>query len=346
MQRSVHELVRIRLQNERAFTQEQTKERCCSSEIKNLKGEIEDVPNRNEHQIQLMQIALAKCKEEIRLLNLDMDKKREDMRIAYLEFEDLRKEYHRLEEESARMNEETQEKLRHKESMIKEYQTTVAEQRTILEKKQLYISKLEHKVRDLMFEIRSLLQLEKSPQLSEQESKLKEEKPFQSAYYPANAFHTPYDLSQMLGRYIEKAEQITGADHLGYVGGKSPRFLDLSLECYAIDRRRLCDHFRDETNGILFIYSPLDKKFLFVNQHVKTLIGWSPEKFMKDFRQLTVNGYTDWEETLRMVKRDREGRVRLSILSRSGHPSRFECYLGLIAKGPFANHVLGILAIS
>ena len=350
MQRSVNELVRRRMRKMHDFgTEPQSarvpnREAVYTAEIQRLEAELEKVSIGYEHQIDLMQSSVAKSKNDVHQLNLEMDRKLEEMRLAYLEFEDLRKEYHRLEEDVVHVKEKARESLKHKDSLINEYQRTMSEQRTIIEKKQHYISKLEGKVRDLMYEIRSLLQLEESPHDSVPQVDMNEQA-MRDYYLPSSSqAHTPYDLSQQLGHYIEKAEELTGVDHLGYVGGKSPRFLDMSLECYAVDRRRLFDSFKDETTGILFIYSQVEKNFLFVNHYVKTLIGWSPEKFVKEFPRLVVRGYPEWGETLRNVKMKRESRLQLAILNKSGQPVGFECYLGMITRGPFANHVIGIFA--
>lgn len=331
MQRTVSQLVKSRMQ--------QFSSAPPPNEVELLREEMEKTRLAYEHQIDLLQSSVAKSKDQVHQLNLEMGKKLEQMRVAYLEFEDLRKEYLRLEEEYAHSREETQKSLKQKEAVIAEYQKTMAEQRMIIEKKQRYIAKLEGKVRDLMYEIRSLLHLEELPAEGGEGA----EQSVIDDYLPATTQTTPYDFSVQLQRYVEKAENLTGADHLGYVGGKSPRFLDMSLDSYAIDRRRLFDSFRDETAGILFIYSLFEKKFLFVNQLVKTLMGWSTEKFMKEFPHLVTKGYPEWVEALSKIKGMRESQCRLLILTKEGRQKQFECYMGIVSKGPFSNHVIGLL---
>jgi len=286
-------------------------------------------------------IEIQQLRDEVFQLNQGMDQKREEMRAAYLEFEDLRKEHRNLEEEVARQNEDFKKEIEQKESLLNEYQKTIAEQRTILGKRQLQISKLEAKVRDLMQEIRGLLQLDmKSSGLDVSEQAMLD------AFLSVSPSLTPYDLSVQLHRSIEKTEGIMGVDHLGYVGGKSPRFLDLSLESYTVDKRRLFECFKDETVGIIFIYSPAEKKFLFVNQLTKTLLGLSSEKFIKDFPHLVVQGYHEWETALIKAKSQKECFSRLAILDKAGQTKAFECHMGKISKGPFIHHILGILALS
>lgn len=326
MQRSVSKIVNMRLARTRFPP--------SVDETALLKAELAEARRGYEHQIDLLQSSVAKSKEEVRQLNLEMDKKLEEMRIAYLEFEDLRKEYHRLEEDYTRALEEKQKEVKHKESLNNEYQRTISEQRMIIEKKQRYIAKLEGKVRDLMYEIRSLLQLEEIPV---------DTPPLHTDAYsapPSSSSATPYDLSFQLQRFIEKAEEQMGMDHLG---GKSPRFLDLS-DSYAVDRRRLFDNFRDETAGIVFVLSLAENKFLFVNQHVKALLGWSPEKFMKEFPRLVVSGYREWKEALKNTVSAHECQTRISIQCKPGGQKEFVCVMGMISKGPFTNHIIGILS--
>ncbi len=290
---------------------------------KELLQVIEELKRGHEHQIDLMRSSVVKSKEEIHLLNLAMDQKLEEMRVAYLEFEDLRKEYHRLEEESQELSEESQKRLAHKEALIEEYRKTLAEQRAIIGKKQGYIAQLEKKVGDLVQEIRSLLQLGET----------------------VPGCGKPYDLSLQLQRYIAKVENITGIHHLGYRDGHSPRFLDLSMESYAVDKRRLFDSFRDENSGIVLIFSPQEQRFLFVNEQVKRVLGWSPEKFMNAFPELVSSGYSDWKKATESVEGTREQKAKVVIQSKTGKNQKFTCLLGSISKGPFADHVIGILSL-
>lgn len=288
--------------------------------------QVDEVKKAYEHQIDLLHLSAAKSQEEVHQLHLEMDKKLEEVRSAYLIFEDLRKEYGRLEEEHAKAMQEAQEEFSKKDSLINEYQRTISEQRMIIEKKQRYIAKLEGKVRDLMYEIRSLLQLEEPGRTVE-----KEQQPL-------------YDLSFQLQRFIEKAENLTGVDHIGYVGGKSPRFL--SQDFYAVDQRPLFDRLGNEASAIVFIYSIADEKFLFVNNYVKTALGWSPEKFGKEFSQLVLSGFSEWRIALSKVASARESLCPLVIEDKLGKKKQFSCAMGMLSKGPFENQIIGLMSLS
>ena len=304
-----------------------------TEEIASLRGELDHSRRGYEHQIDLLQSSVAKSKDEVHHLHLEMDKKLDEMRQAYLEFEDLRLEHNRLKEEYGQMNKESKKQLLHKESLIHEYQKTISEQRMILEKKQQYIINLENKVQDLMAEIRGLLQIDKS---DNDDQKLPEENYFPVSY----ASTTPFDLSIQLQRFIQIAENETGVNHLG---GTSPRFLNLT-DSYAIDRRRLFDRFRDESGNIIFIFSLGEKKFLFVNSHVRIVLGWSPEKFIQEFPRLITAGYSELKKGLMQIGHTQEVQTHLAIQDRSGEQKEFTCIMGLISKGPFTNHVIGILS--
>lgn len=320
------------------------------------KSDLEKTKINYEHQIYLLQSSVAKSQEEIHQLNLEMDKKLEEMRLAYLEFEDLRQEYRRLEEEASLAQIESQKNSDHKDALINEYQRTISEQRMIIEKRQRYIAKLEGKIQDLMHEIRSLLE-EPSPKsvpkdrsLAPGHLKVSQTSPKTSfegdAFEPflpsGTSSNTSYDFSLQLHKHIEKAENLTGMDHLGYLGGKSPRFLDLSLDCYAVDRRRLFDSFKDESAGALFIYEPNEKKFLFINPSIKSMTGFTPEKFMKEYHRLVVKGYPEWVELISKLQVLKMSSVKISIYHKTGEPKPIDCYLGMLFKGPFAHHVLGL----
>jgi hypothetical protein len=283
--------------------------------------------------------------KEIQQLHLEMEKKREKMRAAYLEFEDLRKEHQNLEEELKRQRVELQGYIKQKEALLSEYQKTIGEQRALLEKKQQHIVILEGKVRELVREIKHLLHIDSQESHPPAARLDVSEEALLDSFLSATPSVTSFDLSVQLHRYIEKVEGLTGVDHLGDKQ-RGPRFLDLSLECYAVDRRRLFDVFKDEKIGIFFLYSLNEKKFLFASNLTKELLGMSPEKFIKEFVHLVVQGYSEWEEALPKVRKIKEVSTRLVILNKEHHQKPFECIMGKLSKGSFAHHVLGVLALT
>lgn len=337
LQKTVAKLVRAKINGL------QLPEKQAAIELEELKKEKEALIQKYEHQIDLLQSSVAKSKEQVRNLYLEMDRKFEEMRAAYLEFEDLRKEYAHLREEYETYQNQMKEQLKHKELLLGEYQKTITEQRHILEKKQRYIGNLEGKVRDLMYEIRSLLQLEESAsnlgavQVDFTEQSLSDYylPPVKAAAEPA-----PFDLSLLLQKYVEQAETLTGVEHFGRQGGKGSRFMDLSSDNF-IDRRRLFDLLKDETHVILFVYSKIEEKFLFVTPNVKNITGWVPEKFIKDPMKCMAKGSVDFQRGLRTTQ---EIQLDLSLIRREGKNLECDCLMALINQGPFAQHLIGILS--
>lgn len=352
MRFSVQKLVRKKFESiQRASLAEESPEETelYRTEIKRLESVLEKVRIGYEQQLDRLHAGQAKSQDEVSKLHLDMDRKLEEMRVAYLEFEDLRGEYRRLEEQHLLFQKETEKNLNQRDALAAEYQKTIAEQRSIIEKKQRYIEKLEIKVRDLMFEIRSLLQIEPvaaetHPPIELNEQVLKE---YYLPNHQGNSRPVPKDQLGQLQHYIQKVEELTGVDHLGYLGGKSPRFLDMSFECYAVDKRRLFDRFKDETTGILFIYDFENKKFIFTNQFIKTLLGWSVEKFAKEFPKLVPMGYSAWKQTVASLyetpSQPRQ-HLKLAMYHKTGETVALEGYFGAIQKGPFARHIMGLMA--
>lgn len=269
---------------------------------------------------------------EIKKLKIEMERKSEEIRHAYLEFEDLRREYQRLGEEFRLFKHEKGEQFEQKESVLSEYNRTIQEQRIIIEKKQRYVVQLETKVRDQMYEIRSLLQLEEpiTTALPPVDMLNREEV---HDYYLGNQMPS-FDLDLELSRVVDRAELFTGADHLG------SRFLR-SASSLSIDLRRLFDSLRDETAGIIFFYSVSEKKILFANNYVKTLLGYSPEKFVNDFPSLVKAGLLIWKEALEKIQKTK--RMPLVLVSRAGEERKLECEMKLIEKGPFAGNVMGMI---
>lgn len=264
-------------------------------------------------------------------LQLQMEEKCEQMRTAYLEFEDLRREYQRLEDEYRQYKHEKEQFADNKESVLSEYQITIAEQRAIIEKKQLYVIQLEKKVRDQMYEIRSLLKLEEpiSSAIPPLDMLNKEQV---HDYYLGNQMPA-FDLDLELSRFVDRAEQFTGANHLG------SRFLKGSS--YTIDLRRLFDQLKEERGGVVFYYSVEEKKILFASNGAKNLLGYSPEKFITNFGTIVKAGQRIFYEALESIETTK--RLPLLLISRAGEERKVECEMKLIQKGPFAGNVMGMI---
>lgn len=263
-------------------------------------------------------------------MRLELDTKLEEMRQAYHVFEDLQKEHQLILEQMKKNALDAAALEKYHEAKARDFVHTIKEQRLIIEKKQRQVTKLESKVSDLTYEIRSLLQLEevvapvKAPEFSVKKTFSKQ----------GSSALTGYDATLLLQKFKEKAEKFKGVEHLG-----NRRFSNLPLDNYAIDERRFFDSFRLEAAGIVFVYSLMENKALFFNEHTHTLLGWAPEKMVKDFEGLVVKGYSKWREALE----EKEGWADLTIATKEGQKKAFHCFFTSIATGPFAHQIIGIL---
>ncbi len=347
MQRSVSALVQAKLQHLKTGTIQEGEGQIehLHQEIRHLHQFLEESQRGYEHQIDLLQSSAAKSKLRAEECAYEIENKSEDLRRLTIAMEEMGRDFERQMDEQRRTTEGILEGIHHKERVLHDYQLTITEQRKVIEKKQRYIAQLEGKVKDLMYEIRSLLQLEEPLSSSSASSLVYHDDSLQEiSLMPLQGENSTYDLSLQLQRYIQMAQHFTGIDHLGYVNGQSPRFLDISFESYAIDQRRLFDTFRDETVGIIFVYSLKEERFLFINNLVRTVLGWSSEKFMKDFSHLIEMGYPEWNQALAKISSLKEAQLRLLIRSKTGEEILCQCFMGLVSQGPFVNHVIGILA--
>lgn len=313
-------------------------------EIGRLQQTIVGLQKGYEHRFNLQRVAACKHREKIDALSEQLNQRSDEAYHLSLQLEELKKALHTKKEEEIDLEKEMQEGLKRKEALLSDYHKTIIEQRGVIEKKQSYIAKLEEKVSDLMYEIRSLLQLEETrasslasfPVVDDGEGALDEELLKGSV--------SPFDLAKQLQRYIHRIQNVTGVDHLGYLNGRSPRFLDASTHSYAVDLRPLFDLFQEEAAGIVFVYSRAEEKFLFINHFVKVVLGWSAEKMMKDFPELIEEGLSEWNQALSKLPHLKEAQLKLTLRSKMGEEIFFQCAMGLVSQGPFTNHAIGLLA--
>lgn len=313
-----------------------------------------------EEQEQLVQ----RYEQQIQNLQLETSRLDEECQKRTEEVEQLRQRNEELQSQSGELGEKikySSSEVQHRDQLLKEYQQTIGEQRSIIEKKQQYILKLENKVQDLNYEVKTLLQLgdlTNQSQVSLEETGVDPHPvvdAFKTSYPPHEGIeevcqdlppssdrkiHTPYDAAMQLQCCIEKAKKLTGASHLV---GKDSRFSDLGVDSYAIDLRRLFDSFRNESGAVILLYSQKESRLLFVNNSVRNLLGWSPEKFVADFTQLIKEGTPDWRHALAQLQAKEETQARFLVKTKEGEDMLVNCYLGMIPDGVFANHIIGVM---
>ena len=150
----------------------------------------------------------------------------------------------------------------------------------------------------------------------------------------------------MLQKCVDIAEQLGGDSHLAVEGS---RLLNLPPESYAIDLRRLFDSLRSEHSSIVLVYSAAEHRLLFVNNKIRGLLGWSPEKFVKEFAHILQKGSGDWKSAVAVLQKIRKyevnkgQQIRLLMKAKSGEDLLVRCYLGLVREGIFGNLIVGVL---
>lgn len=240
------------------------------------------------------------------------------------------------------------------EAQLQEAHQTINDQSALLEKRLKQITILENTARDLKYELKTLIDLtDRIDDLKEEEETPEATLPPAVELPPApvsrsvpradfNAAH-PVDAMTQLKRCIDIAQKLTGARHLA---GHTPRFQDMSVEGYALDLRRLCDSLRSETLSMILLYSQKEDKLLFVNNQVKDLVGWTPEKFVQDFSNLIVEGKDGWQTAVRRLAPTSPNEVTIGVKTRTGENRRLHCHLGIIPTGIFKTHIVGVIPLS
>lgn len=283
-----------------------------------------------------------------------------EARQLVAEKETLTQQLAELRHEHDQFRAESEEKLQQREGAAGGLQRTVMEQRSELESRQHLITKLENKVNDLTYEVKTLLQLGDM-------ASAQDEIPTAAAdnvhpvidgfnqtaealdvdtLYETNPtssdrnVRSPYDASLQLQHCIDLAQNLEGAAHLG---AGSRRFGDLAVESRALDLRRLADKFRSEVSAPVLLFNPSDNHLLFASNQIQGIVGWSPEKLVKDFHQLLQDGRQDWDQAVSTLGQQEEVQVRLVIKTKSGQDVMTYCHLGMIRSGIFAQHVVGVL---
>jgi hypothetical protein len=259
----------------------------------------------------------------------------------------------------------SEEQLKQKQLQLASLQQIVEDQRTEMEKRQEQIHQLDTKVHDLSYEIKTLLYLheeetaspksttiikEDIPQPSFSERKKEnigeiktgviESSIDQESNYQVSSIRTSADAALLLKKCIHIAQKLTGTN---YYGNESSRYREFSSSYFAIDQRRLFDSLRSETSALLLVYSPKENKLLFVNQSSKTLLGWSPEKFLADFPAIMQEGMQDWKKALHHLSTAPESQARLLAKTKQGQEILLNSHLGIIPSGLFRNYIIGVL---
>lgn len=323
---------------------------------------VEVLPEEERRRIENLEQSLTVLKEKY-------SKVKEEFEGLICEGESAKGSLAEVQAELAKYKEMENCRLVEKGKIAEEYHVQIgdlkkhsSEQKNLLKQKNVRIERLESKVLDLKYEVKTLLELESMNHTShsmgnEQKKKFSdiistdedlghlEEADLEELCndLPVSSdpsFQSNYDRFMLLKRCVEIAKKVNGVQNaLG-----DTRFQGIRTERYMIDLRRLFENLRRENtnSGIVFLYSRREGRLLFANNEVKGALGWSPEKFVKDFPKIVQHGFQDWNQAVTSTKRN-FGPLQLVVRTKEGEGQKVSCYLATVPDGAFADDVIGVL---
>lgn len=321
-------------------------------------------PQVSTKELNLLETALKANQEQQEQLAKALEMKSQELEAQVEENKQLELKAFQIAQDFADYKLFSEEQLKQKQLQLTALQQMIDDQRTEMEKRQDQIYQLDTKVHDLSYEIKTLLYLneEEPPQVrfpsmfkepeaphafakgalpaAQEQTSGASQAVSHEAYASENPVRTPLEASALLRKCINMAQKLTGAN---YHGNESSRYREFSTSYYAIDQRRLFDNLRGEPGALIIVYSQKENKLLFVNNESKTLLGWSPEKFVADFSSIVHEGINDWKKALSMLANASDSQARLLAKTKQGQEIVLNCQLGAIPTGLFRNHVIGIL---
>lgn len=278
--------------------------------------------------------------KKVGVLIRELEDQNKNQKQLQLEVEKLKGINLHQERELIHLNDDLHNQLDKKETILGEYRNTLKEQRKVIEKKQEEVNVLQIRVNDLKYEVENLLTLKKEPPSSLSFI----EQPHENTVEDENSAHKSSladSVQVKLDRYVKMATRLNGARHFA---GKDSKYSELSLGSLIIDQRRLFDRLQNEESSAILVYSREEGQIVFVNPCIKDLLGWSPERFVKEFYFLIQKGQEEWNEALEDVKLDHQKSIRLLLKTRSGKDALITCHLKEVSEGVFKSYVLGILS--
>lgn len=302
--------------------------------IEKLQKELENVNQRNE------EFTKEKQSDKKELQNVRSEKEH-----YLIELENLDKEFESYKHSS-------EEAIESERGQLEDALKTIAELRQSIDNKQRQNEKLDQKIKDLTYEIKTLLQIADmsssnesdtegstiSEAASEYQVNIHEEE--NTSENDTQQLQDPNAAKAQLKRCVDIAQKITGSQHFST---QKSRFGDFALDSYALDLRRLCDTLRSENNNTVFVYSPKEKRLLFINNQVRDLLGWAPDKFVQDFDHIVQEGMFEWNNSVSQLSTFNQLQTRFVMKTKSGKDLLIHCQLGLIPTGVFKSNVIGVL---
>lgn len=249
----------------------------------------------------------------------------------------------------------TRAQLQQEQAQQAEYQKTINDQRALLDAQQQQISALEIKEKELAYEIKTLVSLTNydtpepikpspepplAPALTLYEPKKNPPIDKFSSITNSAQIKSADMVSSQLDHFVDTAANISGVQQLH---GIPSHLYDLPSDNYALELRRLCENLNMENRYIVFLHSPRENKILFVNDHVKSILGWSPDKFMQQFSDIIPKGNDELQNAASHLSANREAVCSMQAKSINNELFRLNCHLKVINSGTFRNHNICIM---
>lgn len=322
---------------------EQTILKDCHIQIQSIKESFklpetfQENPNifLEEEKLRLLESTIALQKEQL-------EEKKQQMIKLSIEKESFQHQMDKLIEEMESIKSYCNQQVEEYKILLADHQKTIIDLRDALQAKHHVTMQLESKVRDLSYEIKTILKIAEGPQEVIQEALpiYSQNEEVMTAYEQENGqIQTFEEALMLLKRSVDSVQRMPGPPHLT----KSQHFKNLPFENYALDLRRLFDHFQNETEGVLFVYSQKEEKILFVTNPIEKLIEISPEKFQKTFQERIQQEKEEWQRAISQLSFKNESKITLSFKNRQGKEVSLTCLLSMIPTGIFRHTILGVL---
>lgn len=257
------------------------------------------------------------------------------------ELENLKKSQNNFSHEFLIANKELQDSVDKKESILSEYRSTLKDQRLVIEKKQEEVNVLQIKINDLKYEVENLLKLKNEPIESEKHWLAQPEISDSEKNHQTRSLLK--SVEGKLNHYAKLAIELNQSN----LFSNSPSLLaNFGLSHLAIDQRRFFDCLQSEEEDVVVVYSKPEKRFIFISQQIRDLLGYSSDKCQRDFMSFIQKGSEFLQQAFDHEAYSEAASIPLLMKTKSGKDVLTHCQLKEISQGTFKNHILGILTIA
>lgn len=295
---------------------------------------IEQLNEQNEN----LQSKIDRMQHQEDILTQEMDALKEQQNTLHQSYVQLHDEYHFQKNQLDKQIIEWEE-------LDREQQKVIDQQRAAIEQKQQQIVHLENQIHDMRYEIKTLLQLAEQEPLPDFQKTLIDFNEFTSNLSSPIAIETSQKVltlenaSLLLKRCLEIAQRTSA----GYSFTSSSRLKDLFVDHQALDLRQLFDSLKTESGALILFYSSKDEKVIFANAETKSLLGFSPEKFVQDFAGIVQEGMNEWKNSLATLAFKQEAHTRLLLKAKFNEDILVGVCLGSIRTGAFKGDAIAVV---